>query len=83
MRYLIASTDGPALGFAISKRVGGSVVRNRIRRRLRAAVAAANAPLTSGFYLISADASAATAPFHELEAAVANVFARVDSAASA
>jgi ribonuclease P protein component len=35
-----AQAPGPRFGFTVSKKVGGAVVRNRIRRRLRALVAA-------------------------------------------
>ena len=35
-----APQDPPRFGFTVSKKVGGAVVRNRIRRRLRALVAA-------------------------------------------
>jgi ribonuclease P protein component len=66
-----------AVGYAISKKAGGSVVRNRIRRRLRAAIEAGNVPVTSGFYLISADAAAATLPFTDLTEALRTVFANV------
>jgi ribonuclease P protein component len=73
--------DQPAVGYAIGKKSGGSVVRNRIRRRLRAAVASANMPLTSGFYLISADATAATLPFSDLTNAVRSAFASLSNEA--
>lgn len=37
LRYLRRSDDGPIrIGFVISRRVGGAVVRNRLRRRLKA-----------------------------------------------
>ncbi len=81
MRYLAASVDQPAVGYAISKKAGGSVVRNRIRRRLRAAVASENMPLTSGFYLISADATAAVTPFSELANALRSAFANLSTKA--
>jgi len=58
------------VGYAIGKVTGPAVVRNRVRRRIRAAVAASNAPLTCGFYLISADVAAATLPFTELVGAL-------------
>jgi RNase P protein component len=52
-------------------------VRNRIRRRLRAAIAAVNVPLTSGFYLISADPAAATMPYLQLVAALSAAIDRL------
>jgi ribonuclease P protein component len=76
VRYLAAPEDssvGPSVGYAIGKRTGPAVTRNRIRRRLRAAVVSATTPLTSGFYLISADPSAASVPFESLVGAVDNV----------
>ena len=75
VRFL-AAPGGPSIGYAISKKVGTAVVRNRIRRRLRAACASTNA-LTSGFYLISPDASAASAPFDQLVGALDNAFTSV------
>jgi ribonuclease P protein component len=69
VRYL-AAPGAPAVGFAIGKKYGSAVERNRLRRRLRAAVTDATTPLTSGFYLISADPAASRAPFGELVAAV-------------
>jgi len=37
LRYLRRSDDGPSrFGFVIPRRVGGAVVRNRLRRRLKA-----------------------------------------------
>jgi ribonuclease P protein component len=45
-----ASGGPPRVAYAVGKRVGGSVIRNRLRRRLRAQVAAAPPP--SGAYLI-------------------------------
>ena len=32
-----ADADGPRLGLAVSRKIGGAVVRNRLKRRLRAA----------------------------------------------
>ncbi len=73
-------------GFITSKRLGNAVVRNRVRRRLREGVRS----LTTrpGWdIVISARAPAAQADFHQLKAAVANLFARAgilseDSSAS-
>ncbi|HVV35038.1 MAG TPA: ribonuclease P protein component [Acidimicrobiales bacterium] len=71
VRYF-AAPGLPAVGYAISKRTGNAVVRNRIRRRLRAAVTQATTRMTSGFYLIIPDASTEHAPFTDLELAVNN-----------
>jgi len=40
LRSLTTSLPVARVGFAVGKRVGGAVVRNRVKRRLRAAVAA-------------------------------------------
>lgn len=41
------------VAYAVGRRVGGAVMRNRVRRRLRAAVAALPGPLPSGAYLVA------------------------------
>lgn len=65
----------PRVAFAIGKAAGGAVVRNRIRRRVRAAlqglVAAGHLP--EGTYLWSAGPAAATLSWPELEAQVAHL----------
>lgn len=67
VRFLAAPANSAAsVGYAISKATGNAVERNRIRRRLRAAIQASTMPLTSGFYLVSADAAAARLPFTDL-----------------
>jgi ribonuclease P protein component len=59
--------DAPRVAYAIGRRTGSAVVRNRIRRRLRAAVALHEAELSpGGAYLVAADRRAMTAPFAEL-----------------
>lgn len=61
----------PVVAFAVSRRQGSAVVRNRIRRRLRAAVAVHEAELSAGWaYLLSTDRRAMSAPFAELSDAV-------------
>ncbi len=70
VRFLAAPANSAAsVGYAISKATGNAVERNRIRRRLRAAIQASTMPLTSGFYLVSADAAVARLPFTDLVAA--------------
>lgn len=61
------SADEPArLGLAVPSRVGGAVVRNRIKRRLRAAFSGAS-PAPGLEMVIRADAAAAAVPFQEME----------------
>jgi ribonuclease P protein component len=52
------------VAFAIGRRVGGAVVRNRLRRRLRELARASSLP--GGAWLVSAAPGAATASFAEL-----------------
>lgn len=54
------------VAYAVGRRAGGAVVRNRIRRRLRAAVAALPTPLAPGAYLVAGGREAATCSFAEL-----------------
>lgn len=73
----LPSVDGrPQVAYAVSKRCGGAVMRNKIRRRLRAAVEA-NAPhLSPGAYLIRTDPGVAQLPFNDLARSVTVAMAR-------
>ncbi len=57
--------NGPArVAFAVSRRTGGAVQRNRIRRRLRAALGQLPDQLQPGAaYLVGAGTEALTMPF--------------------
>ena len=65
-------TSPPRAGFVVGRSVGGAVVRNRIRRRLRAALRELQAAdrLPGGTYLLGATADAASLPWAELLASV-------------
>lgn len=72
----------PRVAFAVGRRAGGAVVRNRIRRRLRAAMrelAAEPSSLPSGLYLVGASSRAATMPFDELRGQLARAVAEATS----
>jgi len=60
----------PCVAYAVGRRVGGAVTRNRLRRRLRAAVAAGPGTLRPGAYLVAAGRGAVELPFEELRAHV-------------
>jgi len=60
----------PRVAYAVGRRVGGAVVRNRLRRRLRAAVAEIDGSLRPGAYLVAAGPRAVELPFEELKADV-------------
>jgi ribonuclease P protein component len=61
----------PRVAYSVGKRVGSSVTRNRVRRRLRAAVASHRPRLQPGrAYLLAASPTAADASYAELHAAV-------------
>ena len=58
----------PRVAFAVGKATGGAVVRNRVRRRLRAALRELMVAgrLPSGTYLLGATAVVAQTPWSEL-----------------
>ena len=58
------------MAYAVGRAVGGAVIRNRVRRRLRAIVAEIGPQLRPGAYLVSAGPEAATLPYQELRSAV-------------
>ena len=60
----------PRVAYAVGKRVGSAVVRNRLRRRLRASVDSIAASLPGGAYLVAAGPSATKMSFEELTAVV-------------
>jgi ribonuclease P protein component len=69
----------PRVAYAVGKRVGPAVVRNRVRRRLRAVAQAHRGELQpGGVYLFGAGPAAATAPFAELDAAMGRLLAQSD-----
>lgn len=62
--------DGPRFGFTVTKKIGGAVARNRIRRRLKEAVrAVASAHARAGFdYVVVARKPAFDMPYATLVA---------------
>jgi ribonuclease P protein component len=60
----------PRVAYAVGKRVGGAVVRNRLRRRLRAVVAETSGSLPPGAYLVGAGPEAVSLRYEDLKAQV-------------
>ena len=77
--YVVHSDDSSAVrfGFIVSKQVGTAVVRNTVRRRLKAVCADSLETLRPGSEIvIRALPSSASAPWDELRAEVARCLAR-------
>lgn len=71
----------PRFGFIISKQVGTAVIRNTVRRRLKAACAEALSTVPEGTdVVIRALPASATATFAELSADVTRCLARLNHA---
>lgn len=65
----------PRVGYAVGRRVGHAVARNRLRRRLRAAVSEFATELRPGAYLVSVDREACGLSYEELKTKVAQAMA--------
>ena len=63
------------VGYAVGRRVGHAVVRNRLRRRLRAAVRDFGGELRPGAYLVSVSPEACGLSYEELKTKVARAMA--------
>src|SRR5438477_12807656 len=55
----------PRVAYAVGRRAGGAVVRNRVRRRLRAITADLTPVMAPGGYLLGAGRGAAAMPYEE------------------
>jgi ribonuclease P protein component len=79
----LADQDTPRFGFTVTKKVGNSVIRNRIRRRLREAVRLADGaapesrPRPRHDYVLIARIEALTAPFDELRGELVRALAKI------
>lgn len=68
----------PGIGFTVTKKVGNSPERNRIKRRLRAAAAACARDFVPGHdYVLLARREAISQPFAKLVADLGGLIARV------
>ncbi|MGQ0744702.1 MAG: ribonuclease P protein component [Acidimicrobiales bacterium] len=69
--------EAPRIAFSVSRKVGGAVVRNRIKRRLRAAMAESQTQLQPGAYLLAAGSEVATMPYSELRRLVTGLISHL------
>lgn len=72
-----SATQPPRVAYTIARAVGPAVVRNRIRRRLRAAVAELAGDLLPGDYLIGVAPAAAHVSFATLRSSLLSASTRV------
>lgn len=74
------ASEPPRVAYAVGRTLGPAVVRNRVRRRLRAAVLEHRDRLEPGHgYLLRARTGAAGASYGELTTAVGALLARTQS----
>ena len=76
----------PRVAFAVGRAVGPAVTRNRLRRRLRAALEELDrtgTPLPAGWYLVGAAPTAASLSFASLSVALQHLVRQVRAEASA
>ena len=67
--------DEVQVSYAISKRCGNAVRRNRIRRRTKSAIRLVSQGIPAGAYLITTEAEVATMNFEELTDQLASALA--------
>lgn len=73
---LSATQAGPRFGFTVTKKLGGAVIRNRIRRRLKAAIVQlAASEAKDGFdYVVVARHAAHDRPYPDMLADLTRAF---------
>jgi ribonuclease P protein component len=71
------------VAYAVGRRVGGAVVRNRVRRRLRAVTTELAPSLPPGAYLLGATREGAAVSYEELRRNVAEAVAGATGARGA
>jgi len=65
--FISGTAPAPRVAYAVTRQVGNAVERNRLRRRLRAAVALVAPELATGAYLVGAGRGAVAVSFEELK----------------
>ena len=75
-------SDPPRVAYAVGRMVGGAVVRNRVKRRLRAISQEARPLLHSGAYLVGVNAKATSLSYRDLRATVFEALGALDAPGS-
>jgi ribonuclease P protein component len=75
----VSLDNAPRFGFTVTKKVGNSVIRNRIRRRLREAVRLTELSLAkpNHDYVLIARIEALTAPFEDMRGEIFRALTRI------
>lgn len=77
VHFVPCGTGGaPRVAYAVGRRFGGAVERNRCRRRLRAVAGELAGELAPGDYLVGAGRGAQQLPFRELRERVFDAMRR-------
>jgi len=74
--------DRCEVAYAVGRKVGNAVERNRLRRRMRAIVAERAADLSTGAYLVRSGPGGPALEFHELKVAMSRALEKATSGAS-
>jgi ribonuclease P protein component len=84
VHFARSASGGARVGFVVSRAVGGSVVRHRVARRLRAGIRPLLPALPAdALVVVRAQPAAADASFTELTADLIRLLGRVGATASA
>jgi ribonuclease P protein component len=78
VRYQQKGHDDVAFGFSLPRKLGGSVVRNRARRRMKAAVQKKEAEFPAGRYVFMARRRILRAGFQEIEEDLVKFFVEIE-----
>jgi ribonuclease P protein component len=77
LTLIYAKSGQKRVGFSVSKKVGGAVVRNLIKRRLRETVRPLLPELKPGLYVMIAHPAVAQRSFVELKACTDSMFRKL------
>ena len=77
--YLPSKPESPKVGVIVTKKVGGAVVRNLVRRRCKAILDRTLDPSSGAWYVIQCGASTATMPFSELSQLLTQAISRAST----